>query len=61
MQDVIHRHTLVWMGHVARMPVHRLPKQVMFGWVGGRLGKQAGVGILHPRFVHDVLTGAGVP
>eukprot|EP00969_Alexandrium_andersonii_P349208 15430533-Alexandrium_andersonii.AAC.1 len=33
----------------------------MFGWVGGTLGRQAGVGILHPRFVHDVIAGAGVP
>eukprot|EP00969_Alexandrium_andersonii_P126935 5609956-Alexandrium_andersonii.AAC.1 len=61
MQHLIHRHILVWMGDVARMPVRRLPKQVMFGWVGGKLGKQAGVGILHPRFVRDVLRGAGVP
>ena len=59
MQDVIHRQTLVWLGHVARMPISRLPKQVLVGWVGGQLGRQAGAGILHPRFAQDVVEGAG--
>eukprot|EP00974_Lingulodinium_polyedra_P091004 8824472-Lingulodinium_polyedra.AAC.1 len=59
--DLIHRQTLVWLGHVARMPVSRLPKRALFGWVAGTLGRQAGVGVLQPRFVQDVLEGAGVP
>ena len=61
MKDVIHRQTMVWVGHVARMPTHRLPKQALFGWIGGVLGKQAGVGIVQPRFIQDVLERAGVP
>ena len=61
MKDVIHRQTMVWAGHVSRMPTHRLPKQALFGWIGGVLGKQAGVGVAQPRFVQDVLERAGVP
>ena len=29
---LIHRSTLRWLGHVARMNCHRLPKIALFGW-----------------------------
>ncbi len=31
--EIIHRRCARWMGHVARMAVDRLPKQITFGWL----------------------------
>ena len=31
--DVLRRRRLQWLGHAARMPSERLPKQVLFGWL----------------------------
>ena len=33
MEDLVCRHTMQWLGHVARMPVWRRPKQIVFGWM----------------------------
>jgi hypothetical protein len=33
--DMVMRQSLVWLGHVARMPIQRHPKVAMFGWVSG--------------------------
>ena len=35
MEDMMCRHTMIWVRHVATMPLYRRPKQVMFGWVKG--------------------------
>ena len=29
---LLHRQVLRWVGHVARMPITRLPKIALFGW-----------------------------
>jgi len=31
--DKVRKRRLEWLGHVARMPDHRLPKSVLFGWL----------------------------
>ena len=33
MSDVLRRHRLQWLGHVAQMPAIRLPKKLLFGWL----------------------------
>ena len=30
--EKMRRRRLEWLGHVARMPDHRIPKSVLFGW-----------------------------
>ena len=30
-KDILRRHRLRWLGHIARMEDHRLPKQMLFG------------------------------
>ena len=39
MADTIRRLSMEWVGHIARMPTHRLPKQVLFGWWASRRSK----------------------
>lgn len=39
-EDRISRLSLSWLGHVARMPVWRHPKQVLFGFIEGRGGSE---------------------
>ena len=31
-EHLLHRNVLRWVGHVARMPISRLPKIALFGW-----------------------------
>ena len=33
LSDIISSHRLRWLGHLARMGDHRLPKQMLFGWL----------------------------
>ena len=42
MADVVRRLSLSWLGHVARMPIHRTPKIAIFGWLGDRKYKMVG-------------------
>ncbi len=30
---MVQRRRLEWLGHVARMPDHRIPKSMLFGWL----------------------------
>lgn len=36
---VLRRQCLLWLGHVARMPITRKAKQALFGWIGGQKHK----------------------
>ena len=29
-----------WLGHIARMPKHRIPKQILFPWSEDEVGRQ---------------------
>ena len=31
--DMVMQRRLEWLGHVARMPDHRIPKSILFGWL----------------------------
>ena len=53
------RQTMTWLGHVARMPIERRPKQFMFGWWQDHVRKA------HPirtqaQWMETVVTHAGV-
>jgi hypothetical protein len=58
--DMVMKHTLVWVGHVARMPITRAPKVALFGWVAGYRPRQHGVGMLQPRWMSDILERVGI-
>eukprot|EP00959_Pyramimonas_sp_CCMP1952_P158531 3315883-Pyramimonas_sp.AAC.1 len=40
MEDHLFRLSMQWLGHVARMPVWRRPKQALFGWIAGRSSEE---------------------
>ena len=61
MKDVIRRLSLQWVGHVARMPIHRRPKQMLFGWWAGKASKKRFGVILQPMWLRRVIREAGVP
>ena len=56
---MIMRASLIWLGHVARMSVHRRPKQVLFGWWKGRTMK-AHAWIGQSRWLERCLAQAGI-
>ena len=45
MGELVMKLSLQWLGHVGRMPLERVPKQAMFGWIdhGGASGSIRGV------------------
>ena len=36
--EMVMRRGLEWLGHVARMPDHKIPKSVLFGWLSHLIG-----------------------
>ena len=59
MESLIKRQSLVWLGHVSRMHVDRLPKICLFGWWDGHRGKRSS-GVTHPKFLVKCLEQIGV-
>ena len=58
---VVHRRqTLMWLGHVARMPVHRLPKLALFGWWDGHDARQRAPWS-YATWLEQTLRHAGIP
>ena len=51
MADTIRRLSMEWVGHVARMPTYRLPKQVLFGWWATRRSKFRYGVVLQPMWL----------
>jgi len=61
MADTLRRLTLEWVGHIARMPTSRRPKQMLFGWWAGHASKKRFGVILQPIWLRRVVREAGVP
>ena len=56
----IQRQSLIWLGHIARMHVDRLPKVALFGWWQGQEGRRT-CRIAHPKYFSNCLGQAGIP
>ena len=59
MEDTLCRHTN-WLGHVARMPIYRRPKQVIFGWIANTTATKGWGSMTISRWYVRVLQNAGV-
>ena len=57
---LIHRSTLRWLGHVARMNCHRLPKIALFGWPKGHEERRSGR-YTFPLWAQWLLSQHGIP
>lgn len=60
-EHLIMRESLQWLGNVARMPLDRRPKQMLFGWVSGMHTESLGGRILQPVSLARTLETAGMP
>ena len=61
MEDTIRRLTLEWVGHVARMPTDRRPKQMLFGWWQNKKSKICLGVIMQPMWLRRIVRQAGIP
>ena len=50
MEDMIVLRRLRWLGHLARMDDHRLPENILFGWLSKRRDKDKMAGPCKERF-----------
>eukprot|EP00972_Heterocapsa_arctica_P078266 11541557-Heterocapsa_arctica.AAC.1 len=59
MDELVSRYALTWLGHVARMPIHRRPKLLLFGWWDGRRRKPHAP-VMQAQFLEGSLKKAGI-
>ena len=59
-EDQAKRMTLQWIGHVARMPIMRRPKQMLFGWWAGHGGRATFKGTTQARWLVNIVNGVGL-
>ena len=59
-EHLLHRQVLRWIGHVARMPISRLPKIAVFGWPTD-MTKHSSARFTYPMWVKRLLQKHGIP
>ena len=59
-REALQKRTLIWLGHVARMPKERMVKQVLFGWIRWRT-KKAQTARQQTSWIETILLEAKIP
>ena len=59
--DTTRRITPHWVGHIARMPVTRVPQQMLLGWWAGHQGKNRFGVVLQPIWLRVRVRDANIP